>query len=406
MTKPVEEAGRRSASAFREALNRQLGRTTEAAAALAAETADEWGLSPGGAHDSPSSLRRYASRGDVGGGVDRGDRPGAADAPAYRGGETSDNARSWMRFATSSRDDGGLGLTREQAAGVVGNLQHESGPGIAPAGVTGDHGTAHGAAQWRHERFGRLQSKAKEWGLDWRTTAAQQRFMRWELDNTEQAAYASLRRSKTPEEAAGVFNRQYERSADPGRGRRASARRIFESPGEGSGQAERPPENANSLSPSPGRHPNLAEVDPRLREIMSAAATHLPPGYRMGVNEGYNAHGHAAHSQHHVRGRGALDVQIYDPQGRAIQNRGRDTTGLYTKLGRAAYGEMLARHPELKGRLAHGAAFGTHAGSGVPDLMHFDLGGERGNLAPHLSTLGPLPGVKYGETKKTAEGGD
>jgi uncharacterized protein (TIGR02594 family) len=73
-----------------------------------------------------------------------------------------------------------------------------------------------------------LQRKAAEWGLDWRTTAAQQRFMRYELDTGEAKAYAALRRAQTPEAAADVFNRLYERSADPGGGRRASARRLFE----------------------------------------------------------------------------------------------------------------------------------------------------------------------------------
>lgn len=321
----------------------------------------------------------------------------------------SSNAESWMAFAQEPRENGGLGLTRAQAAGVVGNLEHESGPGIAPSGVSGDHGTAHGAAQWRLGRFEQLKAKSAEWGMDWRTTAAQQRFMRHELDHDKQGAYAALRRAETPEQAAHIFNRQYEVSADPGAGRRQTARRLFE-------QHDKPaqinltePSAAHAaigdLRPSPGHRPDLRYVDPRLREIMAAAATHLPPGYSVGVNEGFNAGGHVGHSQHHIAGRGALDLQIFDPQGRPIPNRGRDTTGMYTRLGRAGYGEMLARYPELEGRFAHGASFGTSRGSNVPDLMHFDLGGERGHLAPHLSKLGPLPGETYGapKTEQTAK---
>jgi hypothetical protein len=395
---PAENAGRRSASSFRFALADQLGQTVAYAADLAAVAQEEgWG-SDGDGHVGHSPGRsvldhsgvRHASLGN--GRVRRGD----IDAPDYRGGKTSENADSWMKFAMAEREKGGLGLTREQASGIVGNLEHESGSAIAPSGVTGDHGTAHGAAQWRGERFSRLQQKAGEWGLDWKSTQAQQRFMRWELDNTESGANTALRAAKTPEQAADAFNRNYERSADPGGGRRAAARRIFEQRGEA--DASDPAGNVGDvgdLKSSPGRHPDLEHVDPRLREIMAAAATHLPPGYTMGINEGYNPHGHAPGSQHHSRS-GALDVQIFDPQGHPISNRGADTTGMYTQLGRAAYGEMQARHPELEGRLAHGASFGTSRGSGVPDLMHFDLGGERGDLAPHLSKLGPLPNQQYG----------
>lgn len=110
----------------------------------------------------------------------------------------------------------------------MGNLIHESGHNIAPIGVTGDHGTAHGAAQWRHERYAGLIRKSREWGLDPGSTEAQQRYMRWELDNTERGADRALRAARTPEEAAHVFNRHYERSADPGAGRRATARRLFD----------------------------------------------------------------------------------------------------------------------------------------------------------------------------------
>ena len=156
------------------------------------------------------------------------------DAPQYKGGgaPASSNAESWMKFAQTTREQGGLGLTREQASGLVGNLQHESGAGIAPSGVTGDRGTAHGAAQWRNERFSALQQKSGEWGMDWRTTEAQQRFMRHEMDNSESGAYAALRAARTPEQSADAFNRTYERSADPGAGRRQAARRLFESQGQ------------------------------------------------------------------------------------------------------------------------------------------------------------------------------
>ena len=151
------------------------------------------------------------------------------------------------------------------------------------------------------------------------------------------------------------------------------------------------------LEAAEGRHPNLSQVDPRLREIVGAGATHLPDGYRAVVNEGYNPHGHAPGSQHHIPGRGALDVQIIGPNG-PIPNRGRDTTGLYTDLARASYGEMQARHPDLEGQFNWGGSFETSRGSGVPDLMHFDLGG-RSASAQQLRRMGSLPDRTYGAAK-------
>ena len=147
---------------------------------------------------------------------------------------------------------------------------------------------------------------------------------------------------------------------------------------------------------TPGRHPDVKDVDPRLLESVSAGATHLPPGYKVTVNEGYNPYGHAPLSQHHILGKGALDVHIVDPSGNVIPNEGSDYTGMYTRLARGTYGEMLARHPELKGSLAWGGAFGASRGNAAADLMHFDIGGERGKSERYLSHLGVLPGELYG----------
>jgi len=141
-----------------------------------------------------------------------------------------------------------------------------------------------------------------------------------------------------------------------------------------------------------GRHPDVAYVDRRLNEITAAAAQHLPPGYRAVINEGYNASGHVSRSQHHIRGRGALDIAIIGPDGKVIPNEGGDPTGAYHRFARAAYGEMLARYPELEGQFAWGGAFGASHKNSAQDLMHFDIGGERGSyLENRLSRMGPPP---------------
>jgi hypothetical protein len=137
---------------------------------------------------------------------------------------TPDNTTSWLNFAQLPREQGGLGLAPHQAAGLVGNLVNESGQSITPWGVTGDNGTAQGAAQWRGDRLTELQRLHPN---DYQTTQAQQAFMRHEFDGSENSAYRALLSAKTPEDAAAAVNRLYERSADTTDHRAKSARQFY-----------------------------------------------------------------------------------------------------------------------------------------------------------------------------------
>jgi len=158
----------------------------------------------------------------------------AAGRSGYGGGSAAggtlgtggSNVQSWYDFARKPLEAGGLGLTHEQAAGKVANLQAESGQNIKPWGVTGDNGTAFGAAQWRGDRFSGLQKYAAERGLDFRSTEAQQGFMRHEYLGPENRAYKALTSAQTPDQAATAINRFYERSADRTGGREANALRL------------------------------------------------------------------------------------------------------------------------------------------------------------------------------------
>jgi hypothetical protein len=152
--------------------------------------------------------------------------PFPAAAPPYLPSGGGPNVQSWYDFAIRPVDQGGLGLSQAQAAGAVGNLQAESGANIPSWGPTGDAGTAHGAAQWRLDRFDNLQKYAADRGLDYRSTEAQQGFMRNEYLGSERAAYDRLTAAKTPQEAAGVVNQYYERSADKSGVREANAARL------------------------------------------------------------------------------------------------------------------------------------------------------------------------------------
>lgn len=101
------------------------------------------------------------------------------------------------------------GWTKEQAAGIVGNLVVES---RLKTDAVGDGGRAYGIAQWHPDR----QAKFKEvYGKDIRNSNFQEQleFVNWELNNSEKAAGNALRKATTASEAAAIVDKKYERSA-------------------------------------------------------------------------------------------------------------------------------------------------------------------------------------------------
>jgi hypothetical protein len=92
------------------------------------------------------------------------------------------------------------GWSKEQAAGIVGNLQVESGKDLNTTAV-GDGGKAKGIAQWHPDR----QAKFKDIiGKDVMsaTLEEQLRFVDWELKNTEKSAGDKLRAASSAAQAA------------------------------------------------------------------------------------------------------------------------------------------------------------------------------------------------------------
>ena len=103
----------------------------------------------------------------------------------------------------------GKGWTKEQAAGIVGNLVVES---RLKTDAVGDGGQAYGIAQWHPDRQAKFQ---QVYGKDIRQSsfAEQLKFVNWELNNSEKAAGDSLRGATTAYEAAEIVDKKYERSA-------------------------------------------------------------------------------------------------------------------------------------------------------------------------------------------------
>lgn len=99
------------------------------------------------------------------------------------------------------------GWTSAQSAGIAANLIKES--SINPRAV-GDGGRAYGIAQWHPDRQANFTTAI---GGDIRSSTLEQQltFVDWELRNTESAAGNRLKQAKSPEEAAGIVSRFYER---------------------------------------------------------------------------------------------------------------------------------------------------------------------------------------------------
>jgi len=182
------------------------------------------------------------------------------------GGEAKKQAESMGAQIAKSLQKA-LDLTPAQSAGVVGNLMRESGlnPRVnegggvgAPRGVGG-----YGLAQWtgsRQQDLVRFAGGAAGAG----NLQTQLRFMVSELMGTESRALASLRKTTSPEEAAVVFDRDYERSgvkALPER--KANARRVYgEIAGSGPGAG---------LDDFAGQLNDQAEAAEKMREQLKAA---------------------------------------------------------------------------------------------------------------------------------------
>ena len=155
-------------------------------------------------------------------GVDHGD-PGGAQAVANgKAKGASGNADAALKFFQSA------GWTKEQAAGIVGNLQSESGKNLDTKAV-GDGGKAKGIAQWHPDRqanFAKVMGK----GLDESTLEEQLRFVDWELKNTEKSAGDKLKQAKTAAEAARIVDKQYERSSGAALGDRIASANMLAGP--------------------------------------------------------------------------------------------------------------------------------------------------------------------------------
>jgi hypothetical protein len=122
----------------------------------------------------------------------------------------------------------GRQLSEAVVAGILGNGEVEA---AFDSGRTGDGGTAFGHFQWRAERVANFQRVIGRHPRG-ATGAQSARFVLWELNNPREAGMTIAQRdailnADTPEEAAALFDRHYERSNGQHRERRTAAARRF-----------------------------------------------------------------------------------------------------------------------------------------------------------------------------------
>jgi len=123
-------------------------------------------------------------------------------APGKPGVASTSSSQQAMQYFVSQ------GWSKEQAAGIVANLNTESG---LKGNAVGDSGRAYGIAQWHPDRQAEF---AKFAGKDIRQSSVQEQmaFVNYELTRgAERKAGALLRASNSAAQAGQIMSRQYER---------------------------------------------------------------------------------------------------------------------------------------------------------------------------------------------------
>ncbi len=134
------------------------------------------------------------------------------------GGDLSgaDNIEKVFNFFVSK------GFSKEQAAGILGNLKQES--GVNPASDNpAAKGGGGGIAQWEGPRWSGpngLLAFAKKAGKPWQDLGVQLNFIMFELENVEKRAMTMIKAAKTVKDAVIAWELGYERAGIPVLGNR------------------------------------------------------------------------------------------------------------------------------------------------------------------------------------------
>ncbi len=168
------------------------------------------------AASTPASGPAAADSASSGGGLSS-----AAQTTALTEGESEKVAGQWKQ---SLQKD--FGLTNDQAAGVVGNLWHESAgmnSGITQGGKIGepnanmadDNGNGYGIAQWGGSRKQGLMDFAQKNGLPASSQAANYGYLKQELSGSYASAIDAVKGTSDVASATAAFANAFEKPSDP-----------------------------------------------------------------------------------------------------------------------------------------------------------------------------------------------
>lgn len=130
------------------------------------------------------------------------------DAPEFQESALTNNEKTAFNYFVSK------GLTKIQAAGIVGNLMQES--SVSPTSVEYGGGPGRGIAQWSvggrwdHSSGDNMTSYASQHGVSRTALTAQLDFIWFELTNFSQYGLASLKAATTVNAAVYAFQAKYE----------------------------------------------------------------------------------------------------------------------------------------------------------------------------------------------------
>ena len=174
------------------------------------------------------------------------------------------------------------GWTPEQSAGIVGNLQAESGPNMKTDAI-GDGGKAYGIAQWHPDRQAIFQ---KTYGKPIQEAGFKEQleFVNWELNHNEKKAGNLLKSATSPGEAAAIVDKYYERSAEGMKGnsqqRIANASSLMKEGGrvsaEGTAMAGEPtkgatvPQQVAAVPPTPTKGAVVSSASASVADLKQA----------------------------------------------------------------------------------------------------------------------------------------
>lgn len=207
----------------------------------------------------------------IGGGGDASGRSVLGQAGNRKGdgeGLGGNAKRIWQRLRA-------MGLTPAQAAGVMGNIQHESGYRTNAIENNG-RGEGHGLVQWSFKRRRALMAFAAKRRQPWTNIDVQLDFLQQEMRGPYAGAVRALKGTHTVADAAMVWQRQFERPrvTQDRSGAARAAFNAFRNVGGGSGGG---PTKAEAQDAKRKLQSRIDKLDDQLRALREKKLT-LPTG--------------------------------------------------------------------------------------------------------------------------------